>query len=91
MPGNTFDIAMEDDLIDTVNYFYKKQEWNEIINLNVPAGSDIAHSILWVWPSEENLKFINNIVRNNQKEGILSIGCGSGLFEWLLHKSTGMI
>ncbi|XP_069676558.1 uncharacterized protein [Periplaneta americana] len=45
---------------------------------------------LWVRPSEENLHFIEQQTLKYGCSRLVSIGCGSGLLEWLIHKATNL-
>jgi len=44
---------------------------------------------LWVRPSEDNLYFIKEQTVKAGCCQLVSIGCGSGLLEWLIHTATG--
>ncbi|XP_071451268.1 uncharacterized protein [Hetaerina americana] len=46
--------------------------------------------LLWLRPSERSLKFVGEQVSQHGLTKLLSIGCGSGLLEWLIHCSTGI-
>lgn len=82
---------MDADFTDAVVSLQKQNKWKEILRLgDICDNSTVHHNLLWVWPSEENLYFIQTHVNQNQCEGVTSVGCGCGLFEWLLHTSTGM-
>lgn len=77
---------MESNFSEIVIDLYKNNKWKEIIQLNENSNNLYARKLLWVWPSEENFKFIQYYIKSFNKEGVISIGCGSGLLEWLLHK-----
>jgi hypothetical protein len=47
------------------------------------------NSILWFKPSLTVLDFLNRHLSSLNIKGVTSIGCGTGLFEWLLHSFTG--
>lgn len=79
---------MADNFTETVISFYNQNKWEKILNLE-NCDSSNAHGILWVWPSKENLFFIKKHISQNGCDGVTSIGCGCGLFEWLLHICTG--
>lgn len=79
---------MANNFVETVTRLYKQNHWEEILNLK-DCDSSSAHGLLWVWPSKENLLFIQKHVFENGCDGVTSIGCGCGLFEWLLHICTG--
>lgn len=66
----------------------QENKWREVLELNEDSRSEIARKYLWVWPSEENLKFIRDNVEKNRCTGIVSVGCGCGLLEWLIQKAT---
>lgn len=82
---------MEDEFINNVISLYEDNKWSDILNLNVNHLSEKAHSLLWVWPSKENLLFIKEVVEKYNLKRITSIGCGSGMFEWLLQQCTGTV
>ncbi|XP_063907931.1 uncharacterized protein LOC135126069 [Zophobas morio] len=79
---------MEGDFLDTVLRFYKEQKWKEVLDLSL-VESAVTRKLVWVWPSENNLLLIKHIIRDFRLSGVISIGCGSGLFEWLLEKYSG--
>lgn len=79
---------MEDDFREHVMSLYKDKKWKEILCLS--RNDNEAHKLLWAWPNEDNLKSIASTTRRLGLAGINSIGCGCGLFEWLLMQCTGM-
>lgn len=79
---------MHDDLLCEVVDFYKKRDWKKIINLNKDSDNVEALKLLWVWPSEENLKFISDVLQKYKLNGIISLGCGCGLLEWIIQSYT---
>ncbi|KAJ8978815.1 hypothetical protein NQ317_018905 [Molorchus minor] len=80
----------EDIFLDTVLKFHKEDRWKDILKLNEKSDKDCAIKILWVWPSEENLDFLRKICDERNIQGVISVGCGSGLLEWILSKSLGL-
>lgn len=68
---------------------YKNNDWRELLNLNPQSNNKIAYKFLWVWPSVDNLEFIARKLKQFSKKGIISIGCGCGLFEWILQQYLG--
>lgn len=81
---------MEENFVNTVVLLHKNNKWKEILKMNPDSKFEFARKLLWVWPSEENLYFIKKTLAVNGCTGIISVGCGCGLFEWILHASTGM-
>lgn len=46
---------------------------------------------MWAWPTTvECFNWLEEILSKNHVANILSIGCGSGLLEWLISKATGV-
>lgn len=82
-------LTMEDDFLDKILNLYKNQKWKEIIELNKVENIVAARKLLWVWPSESNLQMIKNTISEFNLKGVISIGCGCGLFEWLLEQYSG--
>ncbi|XP_008195688.1 uncharacterized protein LOC103313644 [Tribolium castaneum] len=81
---------MEDDFLVQVLNLYKNQKWKEIIELNKVDNAVAARKLLWVWPSESNLQMMDSTIRQFSLYGVISIGCGCGLFEWLLGQFSGL-
>lgn len=66
--------------------------WKKIIELWDEDETDTdfyGKSFLWIRPSEENLFFIAQAVREENMNEVVSIGCGTGLLEWLIQCATG--
>lgn len=80
---------LEVDFLSTLLLLFKERKWREILHLNENSNSEIARNISWVWPSEKNLNFIQQALKKFNLKGVISIGCGCGLFEWLLQQSSG--
>lgn len=80
---------MDNDFLSTVLDLYKRNEWQNILKLNEMSDNKTALKLLWVWPSIKNLDFIKNTVEENSCDGIISVGCGCGLLEWIIQQSTG--
>lgn len=79
---------MCDNLLSDVLYFYKKNDWKSVLELNKESDSSDAQKLLWVWPSESNLAFIDKILNDYNISGIISLGCGCGLLEWIIQTYT---
>ncbi|KAK3929453.1 Tyrosine-protein phosphatase non-receptor type 7 [Frankliniella fusca] len=46
--------------------------------------------LLWLQPTRDVLSFIGEVARRLGIRHLVSVGCGSGLFEWLLASATGL-
>lgn len=77
------------DLVNNVLELYKERNWKAIVN-NYRDHPD-RNKLLWVYPTEENFKFIDKCMTLLKCETILSIGCGSGLLEWMIKEATGKV
>lgn len=66
---------------------YQGGDWREIVKTchDHPERS----RVLWVFPSEENFRFLGDCVRSLGCDRVLSVGCGSGLLEWMIIQATG--
>lgn len=82
---NSSFVAMEVTFVDLIVSLSKQNKWREILKLK----ENDSNNILWAWPNEQNLCFIQKHLYENDCDGVSSIGCGCGLFEWLLQTSTG--
>lgn len=78
-----------DDLFSRVRNLYQEKRWDEILKLNQYSNIPNANRILWVWPNEEDIRFIQDYILKNGLKGVSSIGCGNGLLEWILQEATG--
>ena len=77
----------ENNIVEEVISLYKQKDWRTIIRTyyNHPD----RNKLLWVFPTEENFEFIANCMIELQCDRIVSIGCGSGLLEWMITEATG--
>ncbi|CAK1543808.1 unnamed protein product [Leptosia nina] len=77
---------MEDTFVTSVLDLYQKGDWKNIVETyNKYPG---RNKLLWVFPSEENFVFIRKTLKMLSCDRVLSIGCGSGLLEWMIFKAT---
>lgn len=81
---------MESEFLSKVLDLYEHNDWQKMLKLNEKSDNKNALKLLWVWPSMKNLEFIKNTIEENYCDGIISLGCGCGLLEWIIHESTGM-
>lgn len=82
---------MEYNLLPEITSLYKTNQWQEMLKLSENGKSEDLRNFMWVWPSQRNLRFIAKKILDNHLDGIMSIGCGCGLFEWILQESTSKI
>ncbi|XP_017772468.1 PREDICTED: uncharacterized protein LOC108559633 isoform X2 [Nicrophorus vespilloides] len=79
----------ENSFIDAVVDLYRAKDWRSIVLLNEHSNNEAALRLLWVWPSLENVEFIRRTLCESNLSGMISIGCGCGLLEWILQEATG--
>ena len=69
---------------------YEGDEWRKVIKLADTASHEERRRYLWAWPTEQNMKELKSELDKIGVRSILSIGCGTGLFEWLMNKCTSI-
>ncbi|XP_055612729.1 uncharacterized protein LOC129759340 [Uranotaenia lowii] len=62
--------------------------WKEILKLGQKLSIEDRVKFLWVWPLEQDLENIRQLAKQLGLKRILSIGCGTGLLEWLITSAT---
>lgn len=65
-------------------------DWHGVIECSSKFDFNEKTKFLWAWPSVECLNWLKDQLETNRIDGILSIGCGSGLLEWLISKTIGI-
>lgn len=63
-------------------------DWCGVIEAGKDFSVEEKSKFLWAWPSVECFQWLKQLLNANHIEHILSIGCGSGLLEWLISKTT---
>ncbi|XP_029036876.1 uncharacterized protein LOC114873100 [Osmia bicornis bicornis] len=69
--------------------FYKEQKWQDIVNLDCTLSELDKSRLFWVLPTTNDLHWIKEVIDEYNLVGLISIGCGCGLFEWLFQKYSG--
>lgn len=63
------------------------KNWRKLLKYGNLLKQDTKRKLLWAWPTEKNIWQINKLLRQYDITNILSIGCGNGLFEWILKEA----
>ncbi|XP_017067812.2 uncharacterized protein LOC108105634 [Drosophila eugracilis] len=63
--------------------------WHKLLALGDCIDQQLKRKLLWMWPSLVDLDYFNQLLAMHDIQRILSIGCGSGLLEWLMTASGG--
>lgn len=66
------------------------RDWRKIIQLSGRYSLIEKSRFLWAWPGEKCLERLKTVLEENCVRSVLSIGCGSGLLEWILEETTGL-
>lgn len=71
-------------------YEYKKSnDWRSVLKLRENCPHEIAVHFLWCWPTEYCLNHFKSVLESLKINSILSVGCGTGLLEWIFKESIG--
>lgn len=65
-------------------------KWREVLEYRGKFTLEEKIRYLWAWPSLSDLVVLKWMFNECGLETLLSIGCGSGLLEWILNKATGV-
>ena len=74
---------------DIIQSLAGEKNWKEIIRVGSALPLEEKKRILWAWPTEQNLNFLRSTLNELNLQTVLSIGCGTGLLEWIVKESTG--
>ncbi|GAB0097746.1 LOC108097482 [Sergentomyia squamirostris] len=66
------------------------EDWRKLLWKFTNLSADERRKFSWICPTLESLKIIQRQLQNHGIRNILSIGCGSGFFEWILKESCGV-
>lgn len=75
---------------DRIKSLYTERKWEEIANLNCTAKDVKRSRLFWVLPTVSDLHWMDVILKAYNMYGLVSIGCGCGLFEWLFQNYSGL-
>lgn len=85
--------ANEEDALAEVYYLTQEttKNWRKLLQYGETLNVETKRKLLWLWPTEKNLWQINKLLREHNITNVLSIGCGNGLFEWLLKQAISKL
>lgn len=81
-------LLRENFLID-VQEFAKKKDWRRILQLSKTYEITVTSEFLWTFPTEYCLHYLKTLWKSLNISNVLSIGCGSGLLEFVMRESMG--
>ncbi|XP_034951209.1 uncharacterized protein [Chelonus insularis] len=77
---------LENEFENEVTRLHSEGKFKEIIALSESVECYKAQRLLWVWPTFNDLNWIKEIIIDYNLHGIMSIGCGTGLLEWIIQQ-----
>lgn len=80
---------MENPILENIITLYKDKKWKEIIYFLNTCNNADTRKLLWISPNLKDISWITRIITKNNLRGIISVGCGCGLLEWLIQQNTG--
>lgn len=83
-------LALKENFQNDVRECAKKKDWKKIILLCQRNGLTVTSETLWTFPSEYCLNYLKRLWKSFDVTNILSVGCGSGLLEFIIHESIGL-
>ncbi|KAL0831785.1 hypothetical protein ABMA28_001323 [Loxostege sticticalis] len=79
---------MQENLVNDIIDLQREKKWKEIVERYHDHPD--RNKLLWVFPSKENFEFLKERLQRLCCDGVLSVGCGSGLLEWMITEATGI-
>ncbi|XP_057367166.1 uncharacterized protein LOC130688208 [Daphnia carinata] len=73
---------------DKIKELYKIGDWRGIVRLFENGFCD--EKLLWFQPDLDGVDFLVKSLTTIGVKGISSIGCGTGLLEWIINSSTSL-
>lgn len=65
-------------------------DWRAVVNVFSVCDLDQKSRFSWAWPTFDNLERLRALLDDNDIDTILSVGCGSGLLEWVIQRAIGV-
>lgn len=62
-------------------------DWRGVIDICATFPINEKSKFLWAWPTVDCLAYLRDHLIANDIRAILSIGCGSGLLEWIIRQA----
>ncbi|CAK9807498.1 hypothetical protein ANTQUA_LOCUS5223 [Anthophora quadrimaculata] len=81
---------VDEDIDEQILMLYSEDKWKDIVNLNYVLNKTDKSRLFWVLPTTNDLHWIKELIEKYNLIGLVSIGCGCGLLEWLFQKYSGL-
>lgn len=82
-------LALRESFQNEVREYVKKKDWRKILRSSQKYGIDVTSEVLWTFPTEYCVVYLKALWKSFNITSILSVGCGSGLLEFVLRESIG--
>jgi hypothetical protein len=82
-------IVLKENYQNEILEVVKKRDWRKVLYLSQKYGFDITNQFMWCYPTVACTEYLRKIWKGFNISNILSIGCGSGLMEFILKESIG--
>lgn len=82
-------IGMESMFKRQLNYLHGRNKWLKVQKMIQHDDSQKLSTFIWVIPRYDDFMLIRNILYTNFIKKIISLGCGTGLLEWLMENLSG--
>lgn len=82
-------LALRENFRNEVREFVTKKDWRNILRLSQKYGINVTSELLWTFPTEYCVGYLKALWKSFNITNILSVGCGSGLLEFVLRESIG--
>ncbi|CRL05908.1 CLUMA_CG019089, isoform A [Clunio marinus] len=83
-------LLLKENFINDVREFVKKKNWRKILVSCKKYGINVTSETLWTFPSEYCVTYLKALWKSFNITNVLSIGCGTGLMEFILRESIGI-
>lgn len=78
------------EFVERLHLLTASKDWKQVLKLSETLPSSEKRKILWTWPTQNDVVKLAEIFHRLHISSILSIGCGCGLFEWILRESISI-
>lgn len=82
-------LAIRENFQNEVREFVTKKDWRKILQLSKKYDISVTSEVLWTFPTEYCLSYLKRVWKSFNITNILSVGCGSGLLEFVIRESIG--
>jgi hypothetical protein len=82
-------VALKENFENEVREYAKKKDWRKILLLSQKYSTNVTCEFLWTFPTPTCLNYLKALWKSFHITNILSVGCGSGLLEFVMRESIG--